>query len=70
MAPSGSGATAAAAAAAEAGEALVPVVAPERENMACRFAFEGEGVTFVSGVMGVWIAGKGAADAKLEFGFR
>lgn len=50
---------------------MVPVVeAPEWENMACRFAFEGEGVTFVSGVRGVWIAGKGAADAKLEFGFR
>lgn len=35
-------------------------------SMACRFALEGEGVTFVSGVEGVWIAGMGAVDA--EFG--
>jgi hypothetical protein len=31
---------------------------------------EGEGVKFVSGVEGVWIAGKGDVDAAFEFGFR
>lgn len=32
----------------------------------CRFALEGEGVKFASGVEGVWIAGMGAVDS--EFG--
>jgi hypothetical protein len=30
----------------------------------CRFALEGEGVKFVSGVEGVWIAGMGAVDSE------
>jgi len=37
-----------------------------RASVACRFALEGEGVKFVSGVEGVWIAGMGAVES--EFG--
>jgi hypothetical protein len=61
------------AAAEAAGEALLPVVVeapPEREPIACKFALEGEGDRFVSGVEGVWIIGMGDADAAAEFGFR
>jgi hypothetical protein len=36
-----------------------------RENIACRFVVDGVGVTFVSGVEGVWIAGNGAAEEKV-----
>jgi hypothetical protein len=36
-----------------------------RENMACRFVFDGEGVRFVRGVAGVWIAGKGAVESEV-----
>jgi len=44
---------------------------PERESIACKFALEGEGVTFVSGVEGVWIAGTGDVDAEFDrFGLR
>lgn len=33
-------------------------------SVACRFALEGEGVKFVSGVEGVWIVGMGAVDSR------
>jgi hypothetical protein len=35
------------------------------ESVACRFALEGEGVKFESGVEGVWINGMGAAGGEL-----
>jgi hypothetical protein len=75
VAPSGSGVTCTAAAteaAAAAALALVPgsaaevttILGPPRPaSVACRFALEGEGVKFVSGVEGVWIAGMGAVDS-------
>ena len=76
MAPSGSGVTCAAVAAAVAmvaavALALAPGEVAEVTTMfgrasvaCCRFALEGEGVKFVSGVEGVWIAGMGAVDSE------
>jgi hypothetical protein len=75
VAPSDSGvastavaATTAAAAAAEAeaaGAASEVTTMLGEENLACRFVLDGEGVRFVSGVEGVWMDGKGAADAEV-----
>lgn len=45
---------------------MAAVAAPGWEGIACKFALEGEGVKFASGVEGVWINRKGAAEA--EFG--
>jgi hypothetical protein len=59
------------AAATLAGEVPVAVgAASEREPIASKFALEGEGDRFVSGVKGIWIIGMGAADAASEFGLR